>query len=70
MPTLERVSAEVRTAGPLSATETADKLGMSRVAARRYLEHLAEAGRVERTARYGKAGRPESEYRWQGRSQQ
>ena len=68
--TLERVSAEVRTAGPLSATETADKLGMSRVAARRYLEHLAEAGRVERTARYGKAGRPESEYRWHIRAQQ
>lgn len=66
--TLERVSAEVRGGGPLSATETADRLGMSRVAARRYLEHLADVGRVERAARYGKAGRPESEYRWQGRA--
>lgn len=62
--TLERVSAEVRRSGPLSASETAERLGMSRVAARRYLEHLADAGRVERTPRYGKAGRPESEYRW------
>lgn len=65
--TLERVSAEVRASGPLSASEAAERLGMSRVAARRYLEHLADVGRVERAARYGKAGRPESEYRWQGR---
>jgi response regulator of citrate/malate metabolism len=61
---LERVSAAVRDGGPLSASETAGRLGMSRVAARRYLEHLAEAGRVERSARYGGPGRPESEYRW------
>jgi response regulator of citrate/malate metabolism len=37
---------------------------MSRVAAWRYLEHLAEAGRVERTPCYGTRGRPETEYRW------
>jgi response regulator of citrate/malate metabolism len=61
---LERVSAAVRDGGPLSASEAAGRLGMSRVAARRYLEHLAEAGRVERSARYGGPGRPESEYRW------
>ena len=61
---LERVSATVRDGGPLSASEAAGRLGMSRVAARRYLEHLAEAGRVERSARYGGPGRPESEYRW------
>ena len=51
--TLERVTAAVRTDGPLSAAETATRLGMSRVAARRYLEHLADAGRVERSPRYG-----------------
>lgn len=62
--TLDRVSAAVREGGPLSASEAADRLGMSRVAARRYLEHLADAGRVERSARYGGPGRPESEYRW------
>lgn len=62
--TLERVTAEVRDRGPLSAAEAAERLGMSRVAARRYLEHLAESGRVERSARYGAPGRPQSEYRW------
>jgi response regulator of citrate/malate metabolism len=63
--TLERVTAGVRDHGPLSATEAATMLGMSRVAARRYLEHLAEEGRVERSPRYGTPGRPETEYRWQ-----
>jgi response regulator of citrate/malate metabolism len=63
--TLERVTAGVREHGPLSATETAALLGMSRVAARRYLEHLAEEGRVLRSPRYGTPGRPETEYRWQ-----
>ncbi|HYI51095.1 MAG TPA: response regulator [Microbacterium sp.] len=63
--TLERVTAGVREHGPLSAAEAAATLGMSRVAARRYLEHLAEEGRVIRSARYGTPGRPETEYRWQ-----
>ncbi|MDN3495565.1 response regulator [Planococcus sp. APC 4015] len=62
--TLERVTAAVRERGPLSAQETAASLGMSRVAARRYLEHLADDGRVQRSPRYGTPGRPESEYRW------
>lgn len=61
---LDRVSDAVRDRGPLSATEAADALGMSRVAARRYLEHLADAGRVERSPRYGTRGRPETDYRW------
>lgn len=62
--TLERVSAAVRSGGAMSAREAAERLGMSRVAARRYLEHLAAAGRVERASRYGGQGRPETEYRW------
>lgn len=62
--TLERMSAQLRSAGALSAREAADALGMSRVAARRYLEHLADAGRAERAPRYGAPGRPEAEYRW------
>lgn len=61
---LERVSDALRRRGPLSATEAAEALGMSRVAARRYLEHLVEAGRVIRAPRYGTRGRPETEYRW------
>lgn len=62
--TLERVTNDVRGSGPRSAVEAAEALGMSRVAVRRYLEHLAEAGRVIRSARYGTPGRPETEYRW------
>jgi len=54
-------------ADAVSATEVMDALGMSRVTARRYLEYLADAGTVSRTARYGAPGRPENEYRW-GRS--
>lgn len=51
----------------VSATEVMTALGMSRVTARRYLEYLADAGTVSRTARYGTPGRPENEYRWGGR---
>ncbi|MDQ0679180.1 response regulator of citrate/malate metabolism [Arthrobacter pascens] len=51
----------------VSATEVTEALGMSRVTARRYLEYLADAGTVSRTARYGTPGRPENEYRWSGR---
>lgn len=62
--TLDQVRAALRAAGPFSASEAAERLGMSRVAVRRYLEHLATEGVVNRTARYGARGRPETEYRW------
>lgn len=61
---LERVTAEIRAAGPMSASEAAARLGMSRVSVRRYLEHLAAEGLLVRTARYGARGRPETEYGW------
>ena len=64
--TLEIVSVDVRTHLAVSAREVAGRLGMSRVAVRRYLEYLADAGRAERANRYGGPGRPESEYRWRG----
>ena len=48
---------------PLSATDLAARLGVSRATARRYLEHLADAGLAVRTPRYG-VGRPEHVYRW------
>lgn len=51
----------------LSATEVASAIGASRVTARRYLEHLADGGSVERAPRYGGTGRPEVEYRWADR---
>jgi response regulator of citrate/malate metabolism len=63
---LDAVCAALAGAGPagLTAAEVGDALGASRVTARRYLEYLAETGLAERTARYGPAGRPQTEYRW------
>ena len=48
--------------GDVSAAELAARLGISRVSARRYLEHLAETGKAEVTLRYGEVGRPERRY--------
>jgi response regulator of citrate/malate metabolism len=62
--TLDAVVAAVRAADGLSAAETAERIGASRITARRYLEHLADSGLVDRAPRYGGAGRPELEYRW------
>ncbi|WP_448005191.1 response regulator [Agromyces bauzanensis] len=63
--TLERVRAAIRAApeAAMSAAELAGALDLSRVTARRYLEHLADTGVVERASRYGTPGRPEVEYR-------
>jgi response regulator of citrate/malate metabolism len=62
---LQQVTDALRTAErALSASEVADLIGASRVTARRYLEHLADEGRVDRAPRYGGSGRPEMEYRW------
>ncbi|KAA9157193.1 response regulator [Amycolatopsis acidicola] len=47
---------------PLSAGAAAEATGVSRVTARRYLEHLADAGLVRREPRYGQVGRPEVWY--------
>ncbi|KNY07280.1 response regulator [Microbacterium sp. GCS4] len=66
--TLQAVSAALRTSGPLSASEAAERLGLSRVSVRRYLEHLAAEGVAFRTARHGTRGRPEVEYSWQRRT--
>ncbi|CUR55767.1 Two component response regulator of citrate/malate metabolism [metagenome] len=63
--TLRDVTRELRDAGAaLSASEVADLVGASRVTVRRYLEHLADSGLVDRAPRYGGGGRPEVEYRW------
>lgn len=48
----------------VSAGEAAEALGMARVTARRYLEHLADVRAGERVPRYRGPGRPELEYRW------
>lgn len=66
-PTYDLVSATIRAAdGERSAVEVADASGVSRVTARRYLEHLVGEGRVELSMRYGSSGRPEHRYRWAG----
>jgi response regulator of citrate/malate metabolism len=49
--------------GAMSAAEVAEALGVSRVTARRYLEHLADTGLLSRHMRYGAVGRPVVEYR-------
>lgn len=47
----------------LAATAVADAAGVSRVTARRYLDHLCQLGKAELTMRYGGPGRPEHRYR-------
>jgi response regulator of citrate/malate metabolism len=62
--TLELVEATLgRAQTGLSATEVASAAGLSRVTARRYLEHLCRVGRAELGMRYGGPGRPEHRYR-------
>src|SRR5829696_8482655 len=66
-PTLTIVVDAVRAAeDELTAVEVADRAGISRGTARRYLEYLATLGTVELSLRYGAAGRPEHLYRWAG----
>ncbi|NMR30822.1 response regulator [Crystallibacter degradans] len=63
--TLRLVEQLLRDTGTdLSASEAADRLGTSRVSARRYLEYLSDDGRVEVQLRYGGVGRPERRYAW------
>lgn len=57
---VERLMAETRSA--LSASEVSVGLGLSRVTARRYLEHLVDGGVATRAQRHGGRGRPEAEY--------
>jgi response regulator of citrate/malate metabolism len=62
--TMDKVVSAVRESDGLSAAETAELIGASRITARRYLEYLADTGLADRAPRYGSAGRPELEYRW------
>jgi response regulator of citrate/malate metabolism len=50
--------------GGRTAGEVGEAVGASRVTARRYLEYLVQTGLAERGARYGTAGRPQTEYHW------
>jgi response regulator of citrate/malate metabolism len=65
--TLDNVRDAVREAQtPLTASEVGGRCGLSRVTARRYLEHLAVEGIVTLSMRYGGTGRPEHLYDWPG----
>jgi two-component system CitB family response regulator len=57
------VQALGRSDSGLAATAVADAAGVSRVTARRYLDHLCQLGKAELTMRYGGPGRPEHRYR-------
>jgi response regulator of citrate/malate metabolism len=47
----------------ISSSEAGDLVGLSRVTARRYLEHFVETGQAEVRLQYGAAGRPQRRYR-------
>ncbi|WP_037855511.1 response regulator [Streptomyces sp. NRRL S-340] len=65
--TAELVERTLRQAdGTLSSAECAALTGISRVSARRYLEHFHNTGSAEVSLRYGAAGRPERRYGWRG----
>ena len=50
----------------LPAAAVAELAGVSRVTARRYLDHLCQLGRAELSMRYGSPGRPVHRYRLLG----
>ena len=61
--TAEAVLAALGGGEELSAAECCEVVGISRVSARRYLEHFVNSGQVEVRLKYGGAGRPERRYR-------
>ncbi|MDH6125578.1 response regulator [Kitasatospora sp. GP82] len=66
-PTLEAVAAVLRDAETgLSSAAAGAAAGVSRITARRYLEHLVDTGLAVREPQYGQVGRPELCYRWRG----
>jgi len=66
-PTMRLVVTQLQTqTEPESAALFGERVGLSRVSARRYLEHLVRSGRVEVALKYGGTGRPERLYSWRG----
>ena len=61
--TLDVVVAELPGPAGMSAQAVGTATGVSRVTARRYLEHLVELGIAVRMPQYGGVGRPELLYR-------
>lgn len=61
--TLERVATALQARPDATASDIGDDLQISRVSARRYLEHLASTGRALRALDYSTRGRPSTRYR-------
>ena len=61
--TAEAVLATLAGGREVSATECADEVGLSRVSARRYLEHFVAREQAVVRLKYGGSGRPERRYR-------
>lgn len=60
--------AAIRDAGAdATATDVAERTGVSRGTARRYFEYLVPTGAIRLSLRYGTTGRPEHVYRWADR---
>jgi response regulator of citrate/malate metabolism len=67
-PTAERIVGVLREADDsMSAVEVAERVGISRATAQRYLSSLAQADVVRLELNYGSTGRPEHRYRLQTR---
>jgi response regulator of citrate/malate metabolism len=63
--TAQLVAETLRAAGTdLSAAEVAERAGLARVSARRYLDFLTTVGKAEVQMKYGTAGRPQHRYIW------
>jgi response regulator of citrate/malate metabolism len=63
--TLDLIAQALKRSGSgLAAVAVAEAAGVSRVTARRYLDHLCQLGKAELTMRYGSPGRPEHRYRF------
>ncbi|MFD0419538.1 response regulator [Streptomyces sp. NPDC127108] len=54
--------------GPISAQDLAERTGLSRQTAQRYLKLLERTGRVRLSLKYGDTGRPEHRYAWSSSS--
>jgi response regulator of citrate/malate metabolism len=61
--TADLVLGALREHGEQSAADCAERLGLSRVTARRYLEHFVASGAAAVRLNYGGSGRPEHRYR-------
>jgi response regulator of citrate/malate metabolism len=54
----------LRSHGECSASDAAEHVGISRVSARRYLEHFVATGQASVHLNYATSGRPERRYQW------